>query len=1148
VENLLNRVIDGTLAINDDVLSFMDDVVAALPEVVEAEAERRQTAVATIPMEARAFDLVGQRPPERVEAAMQALAESASGAEAGSAQETEAEVEEAAHEQGGLRLVGGTSADLEAVEESTEIAQPAEVQEIHAEEPTERALYDVDPELALIFREEVGTHLADIRIFLERCADPHEGGVAVSESVVRSFHTLHGSANMAGVPPIAEISGAAERLLKSLRGSGRRVDALSTALLIEGVDKIAEVLDVVNVSGAAEPDWRKVFEDLNGLWPRLEREALVGAEHKPEAEQEVAGAPEVGTEPTEKKAEEAPAEPPSHVPPAGPEVIPLEDELSSEPAKPEQPVPPAMESVAANFEEAGEPEIAEVAESTDLGFERDPELVATFNEEARDLFEQMEEAYGRWETGDDRAVNDMKRILHTLKGAARLAGIAQIGDLSHAFESMLGSAPAGATPPQAYLGLARRTADRLMEQGDKFAAGSAVPAFSDLVAQLESTAARGEVVEPEAPERIAEESTSVETAPADQPPEQPQQPPPGPKPAPPEQQPAKEAKRAERIRISTGLLDRMVDNVGEVGIYAARLEQQQNLSKFNLGELEQTVQRLRAQLRALEIETEAQILYRYEREGGGDQENPDFDPLELDRFSTIQELSRALAETVDDLANLRDYLQGGNRDAETLLLQQSRIVADLQNELLRTRLIPFTQQVSRLERLVRQTSASMGKRVSLSVAGRETELDRSILEHTIPLVEHLLRNAISHGIESPEERVAEGKPEEGSITLRLGRDGMDVVVTVEDDGKGLDADSIRAKAVEHGAISADQPLDDEDVYNLVTLPGISTASVLTQISGRGVGLDVVANEAKQLGGNLSISSTPGIGSAFTIRLPFTMAITDVLLVKKREDVLAVPHTVVESVVRVTPDQVRACINGDARGIEYAGHIYPLRHISQLFDEPATPLDDQAKWVPTLLVRSGERRMALQVDGVLGTRQIVVKSLGPQLNVVPWLLGGTILADGKVALIVDLNSLVRMAAAEIAVKEEVEEQPARQITVMVVDDSITVRRVTSRLLERHNMNVVTAKDGVEAVALLQDNRPDVMLLDIEMPRMDGFEVARHVRNNQDTAKLPIIMITSRTGEKHRERAKTLGVSQYLGKPYQEDELLDTIFEVLAGAAE
>ena len=613
---------------------------------------------------------------------------------------------------------------------------------------------------------------------------------------------------------------------------------------------------------------------------------------------------------------------------------------------------------------------------------------------------------------------------------------------------------------------------------------------------------------------------------------------------------AKPPPKHEQVRVRSDVLDRLVNNAGEVSIYRARLEQQNSAIGFNLSELEQTVARLRQQLRQLEMETEAQILFRYEREKeetGGSEEV--FDPLELDRFSTMQQVSRSLMETVNDLISIKDLTEDLHRETETLLMQQSRVSTDLQDGLLRTRMVPFTQVVSRLQRLVRQTCDSVHKQAELTVNGAAVEVDRSILERMVAPLEHILRNAVSHGIETPEKRRGKGKKAKGRITLDLSREGTDVVLVVTDDGQGLKLENIRKQAIAKGLLEEGANVADNDVMQFILEPGFSTADKVSQIAGRGVGMDVVASEVKQLGGSLEIKSEHGTGSSFIIRLPLTLAISEALLVKLEEDIYAVPHTSIEGVVRVSRDELQECYEGRQEGFEYAGHTYLVRYLGSMLGEGPIALSEGKKWFPMLLVRSGDRRVAAQVDGLLGNRQIVVKSVGPQLSTVRWITGGTILGDGRVALILDVNAMVRMDAAKPLAPAGTEmgiSADAAPVKVMVVDDSITVRKVTGRLLERHNFQVTTAKDGVDAVALLQEHVPDLMLLDIEMPRMDGFELARHMQSSSELKDIPIIMITSRTGDKHRQLAMELGVKGYLGKPYQEMELLENIYSLLAEA--
>ncbi len=600
----------------------------------------------------------------------------------------------------------------------------------------------------------------------------------------------------------------------------------------------------------------------------------------------------------------------------------------------------------------------------------------------------------------------------------------------------------------------------------------------------------------------------------------------------------------ETVRVRADLIDDLVNYAGEVGIYRSRLEQQSLTFRANLGELEQTVSRLNQQLRNLEIETEAQILYRYEKEGEASKE--EFDPLELDRFSTMQQLSRALAESVNDLSNLREMLGNLNRESETLLLQQSRVANTLQEGLMRSRMVQFGGLMPRMRRIVRQACQEVGKWAKLRVEGAGVEMDTTVIDRMLPALEHILRNAVAHGIEPPEVRRGLGKEETGIIGLDLSRDGPDVVINITDNGAGIDVEAIRRKAVERGMLRADAQLKNEDLVQLILESGISTAERVTQLAGRGVGMDVVVSEIKQLGGSMQIETERDKGTRFTLRLPFTLAVNRALLVQAGEELYAIPLSNVVGIARINEEEVLRFQEGEVTEYEYAGGKYTYRHLGNLLGGKVLAPQAGETRIPLLMVRSGENFTALHADAVLGSRDVVVKSLGRQMSSVRGLFGATILADGRVVLILDIGALVHrgvvMEAADTSEGEEVAESSGPPM-VMVVDDSITIRKVTSRLLERHDMQALTAKDGVDALAVMQETVPDVMLLDIEMPRMDGYDLAAHMRADDRLKSIPIVMITSRTGDKHRQRAMDLGVERYLGKPYQEAELVDTINEML-----
>ncbi len=786
----------------------------------------------------------------------------------------------------------------------------------------------------------------------------------------------------------------------------------------------------------------------------------------------------------------------------------------------------------------------------------------------------------------------LKRPLHTLKGGARMAGVAAMGDLSHELESLIIAIELGNVPPSTEAREAvQRSLDELARMRDLLAQSAPIAPANALLAQVRALAGGGEIAAAVAPVAVAPlPAAQVEPSPpAWQPetmavPEAPAEPEaraepetraeprmefavradtatpavqvfqpvtqvaPPERPAaferllasaavPPGREPSVQPERTEMARVDAELLNQLLNQAGEVSIGRSRVEQQLGSIDFNLAELSRTVTRLKEQLHKLEIETETQILHRHETDTGP---RTDFDPLELDRYSSIQQFSRALAETASDVASIQQLLETMTQETQNLLQQQGRTITELQNGLMRTRMVSFQRHVQRLSRIVRQAAADTGKQAELIVDGASGELDRQVLERMLPPFEHLLRNAVVHGIESPERRLAAGKAETGQIRLALRREGAEVIVEVGDDGAGMNLDAIRSKAIAIGLVAADQKLSDEETMQLVLEPGFSTAENLTQAAGRGVGMDVVATEVKKLGGALHMETTPGQGSRFTIRLPFTLAVSHALIVRISDEFYALPLPTVEGVVRVPREEVARHLASDSASYTYGGYKYRFQHLGNFVGMETGPLPDLEPTLPVVLVRAGELSTGLVAEELVGSREIVVKPVGPQISGIRGISGATILGDGRIVVILDIGALVRAgwrgrSAGSTVPREKLD----RRIVALVVDDSITVRRVTQRLLERNGMRVLTARDGMDAVAVMEEQVPDIVLLDIEMPRMDGYEVAAHIRGNPVLKDVPIIMITSRVGEKHRSRAIELGVDDYLGKPYQESQLLEAI---------
>jgi len=711
----------------------------------------------------------------------------------------------------------------------------------------------------------------------------------------------------------------------------------------------------------------------------------------------------------------------------------------------------------------------------------DAQLLPLFLEEAVELVPQAGELLRAWRKDPDALdhATALQRALHTLKGSARMAGVMSIGELTHDMEARVEEAASR-----------ERVSLHLLDELD---------AAFDRVGVLLEGLQKESSGRPGAARR--------ETAP-------------------------KQGASRGLLRVRSEVLDKLVNEAGEVAIARSRIEVEMRVLKTAMADLTENVLRLRAQLREIEIHAESQMQAR-EREA--EEAAREFDPLEFDRFTRFQELTRMMAESVNDVSTVQQSLTRMVDDTDAALSAQARLNRELQQDLMRVRMVPFGTLAERLHRLVRQTAKELGKRARLELQGAGVELDRSVLERITGPLEHLLRNSLTHGIEAAAERLAAGKPEAGEIRLDARQEGNEVVLTLSDDGAGLDLQKIRDTAQRRGLLDAPEQITEARLAELIFIPGFSTAEEVTEIAGRGVGMDVVKDEVSGLGGRIELESAPQRGAKFTIRLPLTTAVTQAVLVRAGMRICALPAVMIEQVQQLRQDQlaqVRA-----AGHVEWAGRHYPYAELHQLLGESAAEDDAARRYSPVLLLRSGAEAAAVLVDEMIGNQEVVVKNLGPQLARVPGVGGVTVLGSGEIVLILNPVALLQQPRPE---KREISTPPAApaeaRIRVMVVDDSLTVRKITGRLLEREGYQVLAAKDGVEALEQLSDVVPDVMLVDIEMPRMDGFDLTRNVRADPRLKSVPIIMITSRTADKHRAYAQEVGANVFLGKPYQEDQLL------------
>ncbi|SPC06866.1 hybrid sensor histidine kinase/response regulator [Cupriavidus taiwanensis] len=989
----------------------------------------------------------------------------------------------------------------------------------------------------------------------------HEAHPCPSELALRVAHTLQGSASTVGLEPVREIAEALEALLLQLGSHPVAMHAGDFRLLEQAAERMRGML----------------HQFAAGIWPQADaalRRSLVEFGERALLRPRVAlPAPP----PTE--ADDAMAQVFGRLPPAA--------EAEGADEAPAAPPVTAHDAVVIALPTAPTLQRAPEAPAADAGAAPDPALVQIFLEEAQGSLPELGKLLRGWEAAPDDARHGglVLRALHTLKGSARMAGAMALGQAAHEMETLLDSTLRGqAQQPVAAKVFERLYAwyDRILAHAEALQAGRLLPADdADVVNGLAepSPAADAAMAQPQAADGAGDSSAE---APA---PALPVVPgpsdvmvpmPPAAALAPLAPLAAAEPQRA-LVRVQARALDTLINEAGEVGATRARLDSELEAMRAYLGELNDNVARLRGQLREIEIQAESQMASRI----ADAQHKQEFDPLEFDRFTRFQELTRMMAESVNDVATVEQNLQRGFDRAAGDLAAQARLTRGLQRGLMQARMVQFDALAERLYRVARQAAAETGKEVRLLIKGGTVEIDRSVLDRMAGPIEHLIRNAVAHGIEPAAQRRAAGKPATGALTLEVQQEGNEVVLHFIDDGGGLDLARIHARAVERRLLAPDDDASEARLTEMIFTPGFSTAQAVSELAGRGVGMDVVRAETVALGGRITLASQPGQGTTFTVHLPLTTAITQVLVIALGGRRYAVPSGMIDQVQQLrAPSLLDAYNHGN---LNVAGAEVPFFYFGALLEQ-GQAVSGGRKYSPVVVVRSGAERVAVHVDDVVGNREVVVKHIGPHLARLEGIAGATTLGDGEIVLIYNPVVLAQRfvrergrtlpldppalqqapqapavtpppvpprmgAVAELANDGTAEPVPglAVQPTVMVVDDSLTVRKATQRLLGRAGYHVVLARDGVDALKQLQDVMPDAMLVDIEMPHMDGFDLTRNVRSDARTAHLPLVMITSRTADKHRRYAEEIGVNVYLGKPYNEDELLGTLHRLLGERA-
>ncbi|RZT42904.1 hybrid sensor histidine kinase/response regulator [Cupriavidus agavae] len=980
----------------------------------------------------------------------------------------------------------------------------------------------------------------------------HENHPCPSELALRVAHTLQGSASTVGLTPVRDIAEALEQLLLLL---GRHPVVMHPAdfrLLDQAVDRLRAMLHqfAAGIWPDAEPALcRELYEfgERALVRPRAVVPPGQSAGQEGSVAQLFGGQPlpEIGNQAPVAELPAVKLTPITSLPPV---VVPVTSVTSVTPIHDAVVISmpaPRHDSIAVAHVSAASPDTPPDAADAALAdiAALDPALVDIFLEEAQGALPDLGKLVRTWEAAPAETQHGglILRGLHTLKGSARMAGAMALGQAAHEMETLLEASVRGQRVTPDLFGKLYAWYDRILAHGEALQAGKLLPVddadvINGLVAAPAQASGPAQAVVPV--------QASLPVAPVT-----------------PAALPTDAERQRALVRVQARTLDTLINDAGEVGATRARLDSELLALRSYLGELNDNVARLRMQLREIEIQAETQMASRI----ADAQQNQEFDPLEFDRFTRFQELTRMMAESVNDVATVEQNLQRGFDRASGDLAAQARLTRGLQRGLMQARMVQFDALAERLYRVARQAATETGKEVRLLIKGGTVEIDRSVLDRMAGPIEHLIRNAVVHGIEPAETRRAVGKSATGALTLEVQQEGNEVVLTFFDDGGGLDLGRIRERAVARQLLAADEDASEARLTEMIFAPGFSTADTVSELAGRGVGMDVVRAETVALGGRITLSTEPGRGTSFTVHLPLTTAITQVLLVSLGGRLYAIPSGMIDQVHQLREKPLVEAYNAGrfaAGGVEA-----PFFYFGALLEEVAAMASGR-KYSPVVVVRSGAERVAVHVDDVIGNREVVVKHIGPHLARLEGIAGATTLGDGEIVLIYNPVVLAQRwtrergevapavplqlaAPAQMgAVAEFIDAGAAvpvagllTQPTVMVVDDSLTVRKASQRLLTRAGYKVVLARDGVDALRQLQEVMPDAMLVDIEMPNMDGFDLTRNVRADSNTTHMPIVMITSRTAEKHRRYAAEIGVNVYLGKPFNEDELLRTLQQLI-----
>ena len=978
-----------------------------------------------------------------------------------------------------------------------------------------RARSNMPDELVEVFAAEAEEHLRQIYDGLDRLRTELSDRNALAD-VRRSAHTLKGAAGAVGLEAVTRLAHRMEDLLDHLFDHQLGLDQRQIELLLRTADQLQDLTaDQIDF----DQNFAQAAENLLDLYKQYDIQMTnleVGSfsAHGPGGTSFDSNCSNpVGSESDDQQSDRVSAEDMATLPAVAVETI--------------------QEQLRSNINI--DPELAEI-------------FRGELNEHLIALNAGLEQL--RNDRGNLAALGDIRRTSHTLKGAAGAVGLESVGGLMRCLEHLLEALSEhrqSVTEDQLHLLSTTVNCVQTLTNGN-FDLDQTATAIRDIYCDYANAMTvvgkHGTDVTPFAGVQPSQDAASANVTAATKTPSG------GPN--------STANSTAQYLRVPLERLDGLVSIIGEMVVNRSAFHQRLADFEARIQDMQASVGRFRSVAQDVETRYSVDALkvgirrpHVADRRGMSamnavNDSHAELDSLEFDRYNDFHLLARSLSEATNDVTVITNELRNLYGDFETLLGRQQRFNRDAQDSLIHIRMVPVENIVNRIERTVRSVSNKLGKKVELIVRGSSTELDKSVLEEIIDPLLHLIRNGIDHGIETKDERLAAGKPESATLTVEALNQGTQVTIRVVDDGRGIELDKVRNKAIELGLVAQDQILTNEDLHSLIFLPGFSTASSLSEISGRGVGMDVVREAVQRLKGTIGVDSQTGIGSTFTIHLPMTLAVTRALLVDASGHRFAIPMQCIQQIMRFDPAAVVRV--GSQPIFNFGDQMLPLKDLSVHMQLKPEERFSFTQTSPMLLVRSGDSQVAITVDDIAGGQDIVVKSFGDHLFAIPGYLGATVAGDGTVIPIIDPSDLCGQKSVVTAtgnLNHHPSKTNIRRKTAMVIDDSLSVRRVTANLLRSHGWDVLDAKDGIDALEKLSavDTPPDVFLCDMEMPRMDGLELISRIRGQREFATTPILMVTSRAGDKHRRLAVEAGANEHVVKPFNDEQLMSLINQIV-----